>query len=100
MNFLMDKVSSFLKTVLHRRGLAEHAEGALAAYRAKSWVLENLPQVSSYIHIRGVRDGEMTIACENAIAMQECSSIKEELLAELRRDSSCGAIRSIRVDRS
>lgn len=96
----MDKIGSFLKTVLHRRGLAEHAEGALAAYRAKAWIQEQLPQISTYVHIKGVRDGEMSIACENAIAMQECSAMTEGLLAELRHDPSCGMVRSIRVERA
>lgn len=80
--------------------MAEHAEGALAAYRAKAWIQEQLPQISSYVHIRGVRDGEMQIACENAIAMQECTAISESILAELRRDPGCGMVRSIRVERS
>lgn len=96
----MDKVASFLKTVLHRRGLAEHAEGALAAYRAKAWIQEQLPQIASYVHIRGVRDGEMLIACENAIAMQECSAMSEGLLAELRHNPSSAMVRSIRVERA
>jgi hypothetical protein len=96
----MDRVSSFLTTVLNRRGLRPHAEGALAALRAKGWIAEHLPQVSSFIHIRGMKEGEMVISCENAIAMQECHAIADSLIQELKRDNACGMVRSIRVERA
>lgn len=96
----MDRVSSVLTSVLNRRGLAAHAEGALAVLRAKEWIAEHLPQISSFVRIRSVKDGQMMIECENAIAMQECHSIANSLLQELKRDSACGIIRSVRVERA
>jgi hypothetical protein len=96
----MDRVSSFLTTVLNRRGLTAHAEGALAKIRAENWLSEHLPEIRPFTHIRGSKDGQLVISCENAIAMQECQSIADSLLLELKRDSACGSIRSIRVERA
>jgi len=96
----MDRISSFLTNVLQKRGLADHAKGALATLRARDWITEQLPQISSYIKVKGIKEGEIVIACENAIAMQECRSASEGLLQELRKDSSCGVVRSIRVERA
>lgn len=95
----MDRVSSFLTAVLHKRGLASHAQGALAVLRAKEWLDAQLPHLAGFIHVRRVNDGEMMISCKNAIAMQECHSMISGLLDELKRDSSCGAVRSVRVER-
>lgn len=96
----MDRVSSLLQSVLNRRGLASHAEGALAVFRAKQWMDTHSPHISGYVHVQNVRDGEMVIACDNAIAMQECRSMTDGLLQELKLDTACGVVRSIRVERS
>lgn len=95
----MDRISSLLTTVLNRRGLTVHAEGALAVLRASKYIEKQLPQIFAFIHVRNVKDGQMVIACENAIAMQECHALTDSLVQELKNDPSCGIIHTIRVER-
>lgn len=77
-----------------------HAEGALAVLRAQQWIEKQLPQLFAFVHVQRVKNGEMVILCENAIAMQECHSLINSLLNELKLDSACGHIHAIRLERS
>ena len=95
----MEKVSSLMNAVLRRRGLADHAQGALAVLRAQAWLVGRLPPFASFIQVQAVRDGEVLIACTHGAAMQECRALEQELLQELRKDPACGIIRSVRVMR-
>lgn len=95
----MDRVSLFLPNVLRKRGLADHAAGALATYVAKQWVEKNHPHLLSFISIPKMENGVLSIACTHSIALQEFQACTADLLAYLRLECPFGGVREIRTVR-
>lgn len=96
----MDKVSSVIGSVLRRRGLRDHAEGALVVHRSDAWMSVNMAHVREFVVVRSFKDGVLLLACSNSVAAQECTGAIDSLLKDLRADCPFASIKSIRVDRS
>jgi hypothetical protein len=95
----MDKVSSFLTAVLHKRGLATHAGSALIVHRCEQWIKERMPDISPFVQVRSVQDGTLIIACSHSIAQQECQTASADLIADLARNEPFIRISSVRTIR-
>ncbi len=96
----MDKVSSVIGSVLRRRGLRDHAEGALVVHRCEAWMSEHMPHVREFVVVRSFKDGILLLACSNSVAAQECTGASDSLLKDLRANCPFATIKSVRVDRS
>lgn len=96
----MDKVSSVIGSVLRRRGLRDHAEGALVVHRCDAWMSEHMPHVREFVVVRSFKDGILLLACSNSVAAQECTGASDSLLKDLRANCPFATIKSVRVDRS
>lgn len=95
----MDKLSSVLPTVLHRRGIEKHATGALLVHRAKAWMTERLPHLEAFVRVLKVQDGVMHISCGHSVALQECQCVSAELLKYLRLECPFGNVNDVRISR-
>lgn len=95
----MDKLSLVLPKVLQRRGLAKHANGALVAHRAKSWLDARLPQMETFVRVEKFKDGTLFLACSHSVALQECQGSTAELLQFLQLECPFEPVLDIRVIR-
>ena len=93
----MDKVSSLLPRVLHKRGLHKHANASLVVLRAQEWLQKNLRKYEKDLHVRKLQEGTLVIEAANSIAAQECQQCKEALLEDLRKD--CKDLKDVRISR-
>lgn len=96
----MDHVKTLLSKVLQRRGLLHEADAAHATHLAKAWIVEHLPDVAQFLHVRALKDGILSISSDHSIAAQECSEARLSLLSDLQRDCPSAGVREIRVSRS
>lgn len=99
-NGCMDKVSALLPSVLHRRGLAQHAGSAVAVHRAQAWIAEHLPHIASFVRVRSVRDAELLIECTHPIAQQECQAVSADILAYFATNDHFVHISTVRTVRA
>ena len=95
----MDRLSTVLPTVLRRRGLAAHAEGALVLHRASLWIAEKNPLLGPLVAIQHLKDGILTIGCTHSSALQECQELHVPLRDYLHIECPFAVIREIRVTR-
>ena len=93
-------MSDLLPKVLRKRGLADHANAALATHRAQGWLHKELPALRGMARVLCLQGGELQIGCSHAIAAQECQACVEGLLAYLQENCPGVVIRSVRVVRS
>ncbi len=96
----MDKLASVLTHVLNRRGIRDHAAGALVTHRVRGWFAERLPALAAFVHVIKVENGSLFLTCEHSVALQECQGVLTELQAFLRLECPFEAIKDIRVSRS
>ena len=97
----MDHVASVLSKVLRRRGLLVHADAALVAHEAKTWLLAEMPLMGRWFEIRSYKEGVLLIGCPHSIAAQECQAVGHRLLEHLRKlmpKNEFSAIRIVRID--
>ncbi len=95
----MDHIFSVLPKVLRKRGLQEHAEGALVVVRATRWMQERFPDISSYITVQKVKENTLHIVCTHSIAVQECQHSIADLKAYLQKECAFAGILEVRVGR-
>lgn len=95
----MDRLSALLPAALRRRGMGPQGEAALAVHRASQWLTSRTPALCPLVRPERLKDGVLTIACANAVAMQECQGLAADLLAYLRSEGSSG-VKSVRPVRA
>jgi hypothetical protein len=95
----MDHIFSVLPKVLRKRGLQEHAEGALVVHRAQQWLHERLPHLATVISVRNVKENVLHIVCIHSIAVQECQNAIPDLQDYLRSNCAFAGILEVRVGR-
>lgn len=95
----MDRVADLLTKVLQRRGLADHAQAALAVHRAQAWLKQHLPHIHSVLRVARLHEGTLEIECGHAIAAQECQAQVPGLLSYLQENGKNLKIHSIRLIR-
>lgn len=95
----MDKLSSVLPKVLHKRGIEKHATGALVVHRAKIWIVEHLAHLQTMMMVTKLQDGVLHISCTHSVAIQECQGSIGELMQYLRTECPFAGIKDIRVVR-
>lgn len=96
----MDRLFSVLPKVLRKRGLNEHAEGALVVLRAQRWLEERFPALLDGIRVQKYQEHVLHIHCSHSIALQECQGAIPDLQDFLRKDCAFTAISDIRVSRN
>ncbi len=95
----MDHVASILPAVLRKRGLGKHADAALVAHTARSWLTVKLPEHAQELSVRSFKDGELIVACGHSIAAQECQALAHELKTYLTAELPHACVASVRLVR-
>ena len=96
----MDHLSQVLARILHKRGLAPHANAALMKNRADAWLRAALPAFATQIGVVRVQNAELVIGCVHSIAAQECQARIAELITYLQRELPSVRIESVRIIRT
>lgn len=95
----MDSVRSLLPKVLRKRGLYDQAAASLVTFRAQEWLRREFPELGEKLEVTHLKDGTLTIACENGIAAQECRFQLGNLHSFLQQECPDAVISDIRVER-
>ena len=95
----MDRAFHVLPGVLSKRGLKDHAHGALLVYRAQKWLCDRLPLLSKVLHVQKVQNGTLVVTCTHSVAVQECQSVSPELLHFLKEECAFAPVSDIRITR-
>lgn len=95
----MDKLNAVLPKVLNKRGLGEHARGALTVFRASVWMAEKLPHLKELVQVHKVQDGVVHVSCGHSIALQECQSVTADLLQFLHLECPFAGVKEVRIIR-
>ncbi|HVW67109.1 MAG TPA: DciA family protein [Candidatus Peribacteraceae bacterium] len=95
----MDRVFSVLPKVLHKRGLQQHAEGALVVHRLEKWIAHRLVDLSACVHVKKVQDGVVFLTCSHSVALQECRALIPDLKAYIASECGFAHISDIRIAR-
>lgn len=95
----MDRLFTVVPKVLRKRGLQEHAEGALVVHRAQQWISEHLPLIAEVILVQSFKENTLFIDCEHSVALQECQAISADLHAYLRSNCPFTGPFQIRIGR-
>jgi hypothetical protein len=95
----MDRISFVLPSVLQKRGLAQHAQGAHVTHSAKKWFEIKTPHLLPFIGSMKAAETVLHIACTHSIALQECQALSAELIEYLRLECPFGGIKDIRYSR-
>lgn len=93
----MDLLFSLIPGALKKRGLAEHAEGALIVHRAQKWLQEKCPHLLECVKVRSIKDHVLTIECTHSVALQECQACSQDLLLYLQQECPFGIIKNVRL---
>lgn len=96
----MDRVFSVLPKVLNKRGLQQHAEGALVVHRVEQWITHRLPELSRCVHVKKFQEGTVFLECTHSVALQECRAAMSDLKAYLIAECSFARILDIRIARA
>ena len=96
----MDRLSSILPKVLRKRGLQEHAVGALVVLRASAWIAMRLPELAGMVRVRSFKEGTLHIVCTHSVAVQECQGLIANLHHYLRSECDVSGIIDIRIARN
>ena len=96
----MDHIFTVLPGVLRKRGLQDHAEGALIVLRAQRWIVGRLPHMSGVVHVQKFQESTLHIVCTHSIAVQECQGLIEDLNSYLRVECAFAGTVQIRIGRS
>ncbi len=96
----MDRLSSVLPRVLHRRGFSEQAQAAMITFKARAWLQESHPHLADLVQVRIFKEGELVVACSHSIALQEVQGQSEALLCYLRQECPQVRIAGLRVLRA
>lgn len=96
----MDRLSNVLPKVLRRRGLAEHATGALVVYKARQWLREKFPAFADQVDAKNVRENVLMVECKHSIALQEVKNAETDLIGYLSQECPMAGIREIRTVRT
>lgn len=95
----MDRVFSVLPKVLNKRGLQQHAEGALVVHRVERWVSKRLPDLGACVHVKKVQDGVVFLTCTHSVALQECRALIPDLKAYIASECAFAKISDVRIAR-
>lgn len=95
----MDRLFSVLPKVLRKRGLQEHAEGALIVLRAHRWMEEHFPHLTGAFRVQKFQENTLHILCTHSIALQECQASIDDLKAFLQKDCAFTAVSDVRIGR-
>lgn len=95
----MDRVSSLLSRVLHKRGIEAHAQSALIVHRAQQWLHERSPALRTGAKATRVKDGALIVTCMHSIALQECNDSATDLIAYLKENCPSGAVSVVQATR-
>ncbi len=96
----MDRLIEVLPKVLRKRGLNDHAEGALIVLRAQRWLEERFPSLKESIRVQKYKEHVLHILCTHSIALQECQASIDDLKEFLRKDCAFTAVSDVRLGRS
>lgn len=96
----MDRMFTIIPGVLNRRGLKDHAIGALVVHKAKQWMTKRLPFCADVLHVTKVQDGVLFILCDHSIALQECSGVIPELKEFLAKECPFMPVSEVRIVRT
>jgi len=96
----MDRAFSVLSGVLSRRGLKEHATGAMVVHKSTHWITKRLPFCAEFIRVTKVADGVLFILCDHSVALQECAGIAPELKEFLAKECPFLPISDVRISRA
>lgn len=96
----MDRLFSVLPKVLRKRGLQEHAEGALVVLRAHRWLEEHFPHLKGSVSVQKYKENTVHILCTHSIAVQECQSSMSDLKAFLHKECAFAGVIDVRVGRN
>lgn len=96
----MERLFHLLPKALNKRGLQEHAQSALLIHRTQQWLEKRFPVTAPNIHTRHIKDGVLTVACDHAIALQECQASLGDLMENLKTECPFVRIREVRFVRS
>ena len=75
----MDRAFNILPKVLHKRGLAEHAQSALVTHRVQRWIDARFPALKGSVHVTSLKNGVLSLDCDHSIAASECRGAIGEL---------------------
>lgn len=95
----MDRVSSLLPAVLHRRGLHQHAVTAQALGTLRTWFINKAPALADAVTFVRIQQGEVHVHARHGVAVQEASELREELLAYARQAFPSLSIVRVRITR-
>lgn len=96
----MDRLFSVLPKVLRKRGLHEHAEGALVVLRAQRWLEGRFPSLLGSIRVQKYQEHVLHIQCSHSIALQECQGSIPDLKDFLCKDCAFTALSDVQVSRN
>lgn len=96
----MDKAFSLLSGALSRRGLKDHAIGALVVRKAGLWLEERLPSCKDHIRVRKVSDGVLFVECGHSVVLQECAALVPELKDYLAKECPFLPVSEVRIVRT
>lgn len=96
----MERIFGIIPGVLNRRGLKDHAIGALAVHKATHWIANRLPFCAEVIHVTKLQDGVLFILCDHSVALQECSGAVSDLRDFLAKECPLARISEVRITRS
>ncbi|UPA22048.1 hypothetical protein K8942_03205 [Candidatus Peribacteria bacterium] len=95
----MDRLFSVLPKVLRKRGLQEHAEGALVVLRANRWFEEHFPHLKGVVSVKTYKETTLHIQCRHSIAVQECQGAIADLKAFLAKECAFAGVIDVRIGR-
>lgn len=96
----MQRVSSFLSNVLHKRGIRDHAYSSFVVFKSQKWLEDRLPSLKQTLHVQKVQDGTLFISCSHSIAAQECHGVFGDLEHFLTVECPFSGIEQIRIVRT
>ena len=95
----MDHIFTVLPGVLRKRGLHEHAEGALMVLRAQRWIDIRLPHLQAVIRVQKFQENTLHIVCTHSIAIQECQGFIVDLQSYIRSEGLFQGTIQVRIAR-
>lgn len=97
---MMDRVRFVLPKVLAKRGLKEHAVGALVTHKAQQFLTHQLPALADTFSVTKLDRGTLVITVTHSIAAQECQQLSGRLCEYLKAECPDATVLEVRVMRS
>lgn len=94
----MDKISTLLPKVLHKRGIKHEADASLIVHHAQKWLKEHgAPEDTN---VTKFQDRTLFIETASSVAAQECHGMTNDLSEELQATFPNVTLDTIRILRS